>query len=385
MYKKIAYSFYLVLAVFVVSEFSIRAYRKISQTPALQNKYAYELNDDHHYPRPYVMAAAKPFTKFHNSVHNILGYRDDLPVLPKPQNEFRVFVIGGSTVHGEQVPLTEILNGKLMVYKNKKVRFYNFGSGSSISRQDVIRILIDLAGYSPDYIIHYGGGNDIYSSDHRVNFPHRFVLYENNYFFNKNASLKKDLGFLLSRSELLKFFAEDKLVNTFFEPPVEYFTDSNHLGYYKTLAYASNISIMAFLSQNLGVKFMAIFQPLVELRPEFYGSEIEYKKPENDLILKQRDFLFNLMGSAKFSSTPFVDCSHIFDSVKLPIFRDVIHVNAEGQKTVADCIFANFEKNITKPITPTKPVFLPEDFFITGVPDLKAFLLDFANVEIKYD
>ena len=209
------------------------------------------------------------------------------------------------------------------------------------------------------------------------------MFYEYNYFFNKNGNTLKDLAFLLNRSELLKLFAEEKLVNTFFEPPDMYFTDDHHLAFYKTLAYASNVSIMAFLSQNLGVKFTAVFQPIVAFRTQLYGDEERFRHGNTPEILKQRDFLFSLMGTSKFSSTPIADCSHVFDSVNQQIFRDVIHVDAEGQKIVAECIFDHFKKDLNATSPRVKPVFLPEDFFVTGVPDLKAFLIEFASIDIQ--
>ncbi len=57
-----------------------------------------------------------------------------------------------------------------------------------VSRQDILRIMIDLSGYLPDLIIHYGGGNDLMmGSDKRLNFPHRFVHYEKNQYFTKSV------------------------------------------------------------------------------------------------------------------------------------------------------------------------------------------------------
>jgi hypothetical protein len=381
MKKKISYALYLFFAIAFILEGGTRLYKTIQAATFQHDRYSNNLDDEYHYPRPYVMAAAKPFSSFVNDVHNILGYRGPLPTLPKPTSEFRVFLIGGSTVHGEVHSVSALLNEKNLKLNNKDVKFYNFGIGSSISRQDLIRIIVDLAGYSPDFIIHYGGGNDFLHFDDRINYPHRFSFYEKNYFFNKNSNILRDISFVLTRSEFLKYFAEDALVKMFFKPEESYFTDKKNVSYYRVLAYGSNLNMMNLLSQSIGSRFMAVFQPIVSYKPhqsDLEKSNIIFDSQETE---RQRNFIFQVMKAPKFNSTPFFDCSHIFDDVSEQIFRDFIHVDLNGQKMVVDCIAKNFESAVRKPAVKAEGVFIPEDLFVRGSDNFKSFLKDNLKIE----
>ena len=89
-------------------------------------KGTWMLTDDNHVPRPYVMATGRPGSPIEGDTHNELGYRGALPVMPKPKNEFRIIVLGGSTVHFNQVDLPRhIANAAHKENIGKNVAAYN--------------------------------------------------------------------------------------------------------------------------------------------------------------------------------------------------------------------------------------------------------------------
>ncbi len=84
----------------------------------------------------------------------------------KPADEFRVFVLGGSTVQGYPYPymvafpslLESILNAR---YSNRKFKVLNCGL-TALNSFALIDLVEELMNYSPDLIILYTGHNEFY-------------------------------------------------------------------------------------------------------------------------------------------------------------------------------------------------------------------------------
>lgn len=82
--------------------------RKIWEAPYFRDSH--EVTDRLHVARPYVMAVADPSIEGVNS----LGYEGLLPPMPKPPDEFRMLIFGGSTVFGNH-PENEVNFGISLV------------------------------------------------------------------------------------------------------------------------------------------------------------------------------------------------------------------------------------------------------------------------------
>ncbi len=338
---------------------------------AIEKSIEYNMNDDFYSPRPFVMSAAEPGFKFFSSVHNILGYRDDIPSLPKPQNEFRVFILGGSTVHGEAIPLSEILSSKKLNSNNKQMRFYNFGAGSSISRQDFMRMMIDAVAYEPDLIIHYGGGNDLMPAlDMRINYPHRYILFEKNYLLNSKLNWQQNFIFIGAHSSLIKYFLKDWLEKNI-TSSVHHNLSAIGDGIYlmKTVAYWANLSWMQSVSSMLQIPFFAVQQPFIFDKEKQSANELKIYQLHKTDYTKQINLLKRLVEVKKWEIN-FYDCHKVFENfdTTADVFRDLIHINYVGQVAVADCIqrsvqnFLQIPKNVI--LKNTKPILIPEDIFI---------------------
>jgi hypothetical protein len=377
----LAYLTLLVVASFVSLEVGFR----FLENPA-ESGLVYQLNDEHHMPKPYVMAAAKPFTRYHGIGHNILGYRDSLPGLPKVSTEYRVFLLGGSTVHGERVPLSEILNSMKIKHAGQTLHFYNFGAGSSISRQDLVRILIDLSGYAPDLIVHYGGGNDLEEIDPRINYPHRFVLYEKNFLFNRRSDWGDIFLFLATRSRVINRVFRQKIAAAFKGDAASVFTDKTNLNRYRVVAYWANLSWMQTITSSIGVGFMAIFQPV-------NAFKVIRTVEEDRLItaatakerVEQRALYRKLIVSKRSKHISSFDCSEVFDGFQGQAFYDPIHLTEEAQQAAAGCIRDRVQQYLRSAPQgtpkPSPPVLIPEDIFVKGVAHFDDWLKIFAGIE----
>jgi len=81
--KLLFIKFLLIMSSFLITIIFLEKLMEPQETRAIT-----ETNDEHHYPRPYVMAAGKPFTEFGGKKHNVLGYKD-FPSINK-KNEVKI-------------------------------------------------------------------------------------------------------------------------------------------------------------------------------------------------------------------------------------------------------------------------------------------------------
>ena len=100
--------------------------------------------------------------------HNSLGYRSDEIIVPKPEGQFRIFCMGGSTTYTVEVEdylmsYPSLLEKELKERGYANVRVINAGVGSWTSWESLISFEMRLLDLAPDMIIIYHGVNDILS------------------------------------------------------------------------------------------------------------------------------------------------------------------------------------------------------------------------------
>jgi hypothetical protein len=116
---------------------------------------------------------------------NSEGFRIEGEVLlPKPADEIRIFVTGGSTVL-IGAPLANSIPGAIETALRagglSQARVYNFGVISFLSGQELALLVHRLVNLASDLVIAYDGGNDLFSPwayDPRPGYPFNFVAWE---------------------------------------------------------------------------------------------------------------------------------------------------------------------------------------------------------------
>lgn len=291
-----------------------------------------QFSDGFHYPRPYVEAVADSRIEGINS----LGYKGVLPAMPKPATEFRIIMLGGSTVFGiypatERMkgirPLPDHLDERLQNSYGSGVRVYNFGITSTIAQQEMARLIMDVVSYEPDLIISYGGGNDFFNTD-SVGYPHRFIWSEMNPLWIKELEEYPTFHLLALGSAFVRHFfgkyLEDYFVqrfrkNRFSDKNLSFYTDSAH-------NYSESMRRMKVISNAFGAEFLAYFQPL----KRFYFGEPEEKK-------MAFDFLESVEASiGKLGVENFRNLREVFQSSPESIWLDEIHISDEANSRMAE-------------------------------------------------
>jgi hypothetical protein len=343
-----------------------RFYKKNNHNPSVTMT-----NDVTHYPRPYVVSAGKPGEIFFDEKFNFLGYRR-FPQPYKGENEFRLVLLGGSTIANGFAPISSFLEDELRSQGFTNVKVYNLGAVSSVSRQDILRILIDLSGYLPDLIIHYGGGNDlVMGTDKRLNFPHRFIHYEINQFLTKSTS---DYDWFLGLAMGSSFLRDQQLIQSLVQKRMEekvriFVPPDSEIEHLRVQAYLENMKWGNILSEKIGAKFISVFQPVLSFKGFISTEEAKYISSSVKSYGKmQRDIYYS--KKTKFEKDfRIIDCSNVFNEIRDTVFTDYMHIIDKANIYPARCILDYLIKNdyLLKHKNLDRN-FTPEEFYYFGYP-----------------
>ena len=109
---------------------------------------------------------------------NNRGFRGDEMVVPKPRDEFRIFMVGGSTTEclylDDSKAVTRVLQEELVkkAPAGMKVRVYGAGKSGDASDDHVSMVVHRIAHLEPDMIILFSGINDQTRSIYNYDYLH---------------------------------------------------------------------------------------------------------------------------------------------------------------------------------------------------------------------
>lgn len=109
---------------------------------------------------------------------NNMGFRGDNLVTPKPPNEFRIFMIGGSTTECFYLDDSQPINTMLQQYLQKHVhsgisiKVYNAGKSGDASDDHVSMLAHRIVHLEPDMLIVFSGINDLTRSVNNYDYLH---------------------------------------------------------------------------------------------------------------------------------------------------------------------------------------------------------------------
>ncbi len=111
---------------------------------------------------------------------NNVGYRGDYLAMPKPPNEFRIFIVGGSSTECFYLDDAQAIHSVLQRQLNEHVRrptvvkVYNAGKAGDRSDDHVSMIVHRIVHLQPDMIIVFAGINDLLASMAEYDYLHLF-------------------------------------------------------------------------------------------------------------------------------------------------------------------------------------------------------------------
>ncbi len=306
------------------------------------------------HPAPYTMfGGVKNGQLGRDIVLNGRGYRGKEPSMPKPADEFRVFVLGGSTVFVGHPPICDYVEAEFRKHGNQNIQLYNYGVVSSVSSMELSRIVHEISDLTPDLIVMYNGGNDIlhpYEYDPRPGYPFNFIVYENNPLLESNVRSYPRFSLLLYGSNMARLFFPRYFVRRFVPMSRErknagWGTDAWEAQIARR--YVANLVKAEQISATFGAGFIAFFQPMVYYKdPRSAEEEEECSDPvlaKHCQAVRERVLEQTRLIRSESSPLP-IDLSDIYDDVPTTVFIDEIHTKQEAMITVAKAIYEHMQK-----------------------------------------
>ena len=299
-------------------------------------------------PYPYIGFKGTPDALDHNE----LGYRGPVPSRVKPEGEYRIFFLGGSTVRNGDPSIAALVEEEFHEQGHPEVRVFNFGVSASVSSMELARLVYEVAPYEPDMVVMYNGGNDInlpYGADPRPGYPLNFMVSESHPAFRDEYP---SLMLLAYGSKFLRRAASDFFVESFslrrdFRDVSGWNTDPWRREIATT--YAANLELAAAVSRGIGSEFAAFLQPTVFSKKT--PSDVERRYVErlsntpDGVIGIVRHHLATLpmireavAGEDGVMPSYFEDLSDVYDGVEHRVYTDGIHTRQDAKPRMARAI-----------------------------------------------
>jgi lysophospholipase L1-like esterase len=238
---------------------------------------------------------------------------------------------------------------------------------SAVSGQELALLTHLLVDYAPDVVISYGGGNDMHSPyqyDPRPGFPFDFVTLQ--------IGTQALAGGLDLRTALANQMFRSRVISLIFAPRVQEIrlplSALRAAAGYRTPewenaiidTYSDNLHRMCRLGLAFNFRFYAVLQPMIFHKSPL--SEAEMKLRFGDVnfasyMRRQHDqavLAFHRLQAddGREGNCRFVDLSQIFANDPRSLFWDFIHVNNDGNATIASTITADLANSFFSRPTP---------------------------------
>lgn len=276
---------------------------------------------------------------------NFLGFRENEEVsLEKPANEYRIFMVGGSTVFGwgvqEEETISQYLQKAIPLIQGKKVRVINTGVPWYASWNEAALIFHKILSLKPDHILVLNGLNDTAKSLA----PNWRPIYEG------YADLPTQLAFQ-KRQEQKKFSPAELFQ---LSPTLNYFLSKKKMReqmdvgiphsevWQQYLQYMKTLKKMAELQQIL---FSIFYQPVMVVGKDLTKEEVAKNTANTRLPQFAETFKKHYLQGEEIllsdKELKIVSLKNIFQNEKEPIYLDGLHYNPQGNKIIAQAMAKN--------------------------------------------
>jgi hypothetical protein len=301
-------------------------------------------------PFPYIMFKGEPGYQHLNE----LGYPGPAPQMPKEENEYRVVILGGSTVFNGEPSIGGLL--EQMCHRNGmgNVRVYNSGVVSSSSGMELARMLFEFSDRDVDLVIFYNGGNDLlgpHYNDPRPGYPPNYVVHEANPILERDVSKYPLMTLVLYSSIFLRYWVAPFFKKRFIKLDALRAEAGLRTKQWQNAivdSYVGNIIKAGKTIAGFNARFIAFFQPILFFKDPGCISPEERKHINMDEQPYWQGFRYNvikaLAQATDKAGVRAVDLSGIFSSNPNWIYTDAIHIRQEMQEVVASGIFKELQR-----------------------------------------
>jgi hypothetical protein len=272
---------------------------------------------------------------------NLLGFRDSEVSFEKPKDEFRIVLVGGSTVFGwgvnESETIPAFLQKKVSAHSEKNIRVINAGVPWYASWHEAALIFFKIMEMQPDWIISVDALNDTAQGTAPTWEPvsHGYLDPPTKLAFQKlhsDVSQRSFVSDLLSVSQTYTYFSaklksREALARGVYHPEL----------WDQYVRLKEQINTMA---QAKGIRFTTFFQPVIvegkKLTPlEMRNNETNMRIPEFAEVFR-KTYLEGESRALGDSNIRVISLKNAFKNMEETIYLDGQHYNAQGNQILAD-------------------------------------------------
>jgi hypothetical protein len=284
---------------------------------------------------------------------NAEGFRIEREIVnPKPADEVRIFVLGGSTVVGGRpvsATIPAVIEAHLQANGLPQARVYNFGVLSFVSGQELSLLVHRLTDLKPDLVIAYDGANDVFGPwfyDPRPGYPFNYVTEEEAMTTLSNAGGDaKTIASLARDSALVQALLGTTDWLDRMRIRLERLRSAVNFGSapWKAAvvdAYARNMTAMCRVARANGALFAAFFQPILAYSKTLDSDQLrETGGDEMVRGLREQRALVPQAMAAQFPAPAveagcrFSDLSGLLEN-QPTAFSDAVHVDKDANQLI---------------------------------------------------
>ncbi len=283
---------------------------------------------------------------------NSYGFRGPEFQKEKPENTYRIFMVGGSTTFSPRaISDNHTIPGYLQENFNQSHQFENIevinaGNPGITSIDELQTIKTKIQHIDPDLILIYDGWNDANAPYGHSKDPNRKVVSGLDYLYKKYFSFYETPRILdrMIKGEGPNHGPTEKRV----------FDDSN--AHEKASLWKNNLATICEIGKQKNFETVIFLQPFLGTGNK---TLTEHEKKIHEILdlskVTQLYHLFsNELEDLKNDCTLTVDLRNIFDDEQESVYFDEAHIGSEYNRLIADRIFeeltsAYFPKNNFKP------------------------------------
>jgi lysophospholipase L1-like esterase len=275
---------------------------------------------------------------------NSHGFRGSEFSAIKPENTYRIFVVGGSTTFGtgttsDSTTIPGYLQEK---FDNeqfpKKIEVINAGISGLFSGTEVGLIREQILEFNPDLLIIYDGWNDIAKN---IDYYYDGVTNTENLPVSKERDTFYEFGELLFDFSVVKIIYTnlDYLPMSFAGPAVYSFegTDINE----KAEIWSERWIEICELGKINDFDVIVTLQPILgsseRTLSQFETHQFEWK--ENERRLPALEIYANNLDQIDNYCAGTADLRNVFDKINEPLYLDSVHLGDNGNKIVSEKIY----------------------------------------------
>ena len=269
-----------------------------------------------------------------STIHiNSFGFRGDEITQIKPDNTYRIFVVGGSTTYGATSISDETtIPGYLQQMFDKEnlqvnVEVINAGIGSAYSFTELFYIKDKLLNFNPNLIIIYDGGNDAYD---------RYLNSSLN--VNSNPLIESGKTLLKISGYRTPFFV---LGHIFYQTP-DPAPINNEIKSQITSLWKNRLNEICEIGQKEGFSTLITVQPILGTGNKTLSNDEKELAPNDKFEIGTLEILegmANSLDELNKNCDSTADLRNIFDNIEEPIYFDYIHISDYGNQIVAERLF----------------------------------------------